>query len=66
VIVALNGPEFSPSGRGHIVTITKVLGETVDYADPASGGIRTTSRTAMNQAPQHPDGNFVFVASKIA
>ena len=60
VIVALNGPEFSPSGRGHIVTITKVEGDTVEFADPATGVKRTTTKSAMNNAPQHPDGNFIF------
>lgn len=64
VIVALNGPEFSPSGRGHIVTIVKTEGETVTFPDPATGALRTTTKTAMNQAPQHPDGNFVFYANR--
>lgn len=66
VIVALNGPEFSPSGRGHIVTIIGVEGEQVTYADPADGTIKTTTRQAMNQAPPHPDGNFIFYASRQA
>jgi len=64
VIVALNGPEFSPSGRGHIVTIVKTEGDTVTFADPATGTLRTTTKQAMNTAPQHPDGNFVFYANK--
>lgn len=65
VIVALNGPEFSPSGRGHIVTIVKTEGDTVTIADPATGELRTTTKQAMNTAPQHPDGNFVFYANRI-
>lgn len=64
VIVALNGPEFSPSGRGHIVTIVKTEGDTVTIADPATGALRTTTKQAMNTAPQHPDGNFVFYANR--
>lgn len=64
VIVALNGPEFSPSGRGHIVTIVKTEGDTVTFADPATGALRTTTKEAMNTAPQHPDGNFVFYANR--
>jgi hypothetical protein len=64
VIVALNGPEFSPSGRGHIVTIVKTEGDVVTIADPASGKLRTTTKQAMNEAPPHPDGNFIFYAAK--
>jgi predicted double-glycine peptidase len=64
VIVALNGPEFSPSGRGHIVTIVKTEGDNVTIADPATGQLRTTTKQAMNDAPPHPDGNFIFYAAK--
>lgn len=63
-IVGLNGPEFSPSGRGHIVTITKIEGDTVHYADPADGSMKTTTKAAMNNAPSHPDGNFIFYATR--
>lgn len=66
VIVALNGPEFSPSGRGHIVTIVKTEGDTVTYADPADGQMKTTTKQNMTNAPDHPDGNFIFVADNIA
>lgn len=62
VIVGLNGAEFSPSGRGHIVTIVKTEGDTVTFADPATGALRTTTKQAMNSAPSHPDGNFIFYA----
>lgn len=65
VIVALNGPEFSPSGRGHIVTIVKTEGDTVTYADPADGTLKTTSKYNMQTAPSHPDGNFIFVADRL-
>ena len=66
VIVALNGPEFSPSGRGHIVTIVKTEGDKVTYADPATGTMKTTSKQNMTSAPSHPDGNFLFVADRVA
>lgn len=65
VIVALNGPEFSPSGRGQIVTIVKTSDSTVTYADPADGKLKTTSKRNMEEAPSHADGNFVFVAEPI-
>lgn len=66
VIVALNGPEFSPSGRGHIVTIMKTTADSVTYADPADGQIKTTKKVNMENAPSHPDGNFLFVADRVA
>lgn len=65
VVVALNGPEFSPSGRGHIVTIVKTEGDVVTFADPATGELRTTTKQNMETAPSHPDGNFVFVADRL-
>jgi hypothetical protein len=64
VVVGLNGPEFSPSGRGHIVTITRVDGDTVYFADPSNGTVRTTTKDRMNNAPSHPDGNFIFYGSR--
>lgn len=65
VIVALNGPEFSASGRGHIVTIIKTDGDKVTFADPATGTVRTTTKQNMNSAPSHPQGNFIFFAEKL-
>ena len=64
VIVALNGPEFSKSGHGHIVTVVKTEGDTVTIADPATGVLRTTTKEAMNTAPSHPDGNFIFYGTR--
>ncbi len=66
VIVGLNGPEFSISGMGHIVTIIKTEGDKVTYADPADGQIKTTTKQNMNTAPSHPDGNFVFYSNQAA
>ncbi|MFN8609858.1 MAG: C39 family peptidase [Vulcanimicrobiota bacterium] len=65
VVVALNGPEFSVSGRGHIVTITKIDGDKVTFADPATGTVRTTTKQNMNNAPSHPQGNFIFYADRL-
>ncbi|GEM_PF-1952227 len=64
VIVGLNGPEFSPSGKGHIVTIYRTEGDNVFFADPATGQMRTTTKQVMENAPSHPDGNFVFYAAE--
>lgn len=64
VLMGLNGPEFSPSGRGHIVTLLALEGDKVKYADPADGTIKYTSRGAIEQAPGHPQGKFFFYANK--
>ena len=64
VLIGLNGPRFSPSGRGHIVTLLSVNGNSVKYADPADGKIKTTTRQAIERAPSHPDGKFIFYANK--
>lgn len=65
VVIGLNGPEFSPSGRGHIVTITGLSPDgTVTFMDPNGGRTRTTRWENMVGAPSHPDGNFVFVPSR--
>ena len=64
VLIGLNGPQFSPSGRGHIVTLLSVDGKKVRYADPADGKIKTTTRQAIERAPSHPDGKFIFYANK--
>lgn len=58
VILGLNGPEFSPSGRGHI--ITALQGDQVSFADPATGTTRTTTKASLLAAPPHPDGKFIF------
>lgn len=64
VIMGLNGPNFSPSGRGHIITLTGIQGDTVTFVDPASGKQRQLPRSAFEQAPGHPQGKFVFYAVK--
>ena len=65
VVLALNGPEFSVNGRGHIVLLCGLDGDKVTFADPATGTIRTTTRQNINHAPQHPDGNFIFYAERM-
>lgn len=64
VIMGLNGPDFSPSGRGHIITLTGIQGDTVSFVDPASGKQRQLPRSAFEKAPGHPQGKFVFYAVK--
>lgn len=64
VLIGLNGPLFSHSGRGHIVLITKVEGDKVTFADPAQGEFRQVSKSDMEAAPPHPDGKFLFWAEK--
>lgn len=64
VILAVNGPEFSVNGRGHIVLISGVQGDKVTFADPATGTTRTSTRQHINDAPQHPQGNFIFYADR--
>jgi hypothetical protein len=66
VIMGLNGPNFSPSGRGHIVTLLSVDGNKVRYADPADGKIKTTTRQAIESAPGHPQGKFFFYANRVS
>lgn len=64
VMIGLNGPEFSPSGRGHIVTLVSMEGDKVRYADPADGTIKTTTRRSIESCPSHPDGKFIFYANR--
>ena len=63
ILIGLNG-QFSASGRGHIVTLMSIDGNKVTYADPADGKVKTTTKQAIESAPGHPDGKFMFVASK--
>ncbi|MBX3171368.1 MAG: hypothetical protein KF760_28420 [Candidatus Eremiobacteraeota bacterium] len=65
VVLALNGPEFSVDPRrGHIVLVCGLEGDKVTYADPATGTLRTTTRSNINNALQHPQGNFIFYADR--
>ena len=66
VILALNG-SFDPGGhnRGHIVLLESSSGEKVTYVDPWDGQSKTTTWTALCEAPSHPDGNFLFVPERM-
>ena len=61
VMVALNGPEFSPSGRGEIFLLVSAEGDRVTYSDSRTGSLKTTTKQAIFNALSHPDGNFVFL-----
>jgi len=60
-VIGLNGPAFSPDGRGHIVLIAAVNGTQVTFADPARGSFRTCTKADIETAPPHPDGKFLFI-----
>jgi hypothetical protein len=64
VVMGLNGPMFSPSGRGHIITLLGTKGDKVIFADPATGQRRVCTKADIENAPNHPDGKFFFYASK--
>ena len=65
VILALNGPEYSPNGRGEIVLLTDIQGETVHYIHPVDGRQHTTTRAEIEASPPFPDGKFIFVAEAL-
>ena len=65
VIIGLNGPEFSPSGRGHIITLTAFHQDHISYADPATATVATTTLESLLSAPPHPDGKFIFLPDKV-
>lgn len=64
VIMGLNGPDFSPSGYGHIVVLVGVSGSKVTLADPAHGKLRTVDYALIQNCPPHTDGKFVFLCTK--
>lgn len=61
-VCGVNGPDFSPSGRGHIVCIIGVTTTTVIFADPNGGELRELARERFEQAQEYPQGNFIFLA----
>lgn len=72
-IAAGNGPNFSLSGHGHIMCIVALSGDRVTVADPngnanpdgsGRGFFREVTRKQWEQAPQHPQGNFLFLCQK--
>lgn len=64
VIMGLNGPEFSPSGYGHIVVLVGVEGSKVVLADPATGKLRSVTYQLIQDCPPHTDGKFVFLCRR--
>ena len=64
VILGLNGPPFSPSGRGHIITLIALHNDQLTYADPATGTLRTATVEQVLSATPHPDGKFIFYPQK--
>lgn len=61
VIIGLNGPEFSPSGYGHIVMIVSIDGNNVGIADPNGGVWRMATKQLIETCPDHTEGKFVFM-----
>lgn len=61
-VCGVNGPDFSPSGHGHIVCIIGVTSKTVIFADPNRGRLRELSREDFEKAQEYPQGNFIFAA----
>jgi hypothetical protein len=64
VIIALNGPEFSPSGYGHILGIVGYDQANVRLVDPNGGYFRTVSRHLVETCPPHRQGKWCFVPAK--
>lgn len=60
-IVFLNGPDWSPSGYGHIVLIVSVNGDDLGVIDPNGGVLRAVKKRAIETAPQHTSGNAVLM-----
>jgi len=63
-IVGLNGPEFSPSGYGHILMIVSIDGNSVGLADPNGGVWRTVTKQLIETCPAHTEGKFVFMVAQ--
>lgn len=74
VVIGLNGLPFSSTGRGHIVLIVGIEGDTVFYHDPngnAAGNgaspsgldvnVFKASKSLFNSQHGHPQGKFLFV-----
>lgn len=63
-ILFLNGPEFSPSGYGHIVLLVSIDGNNVGLADPNGGIWRTVTKSLIETCPSHTEGKAVFMVTK--
>lgn len=63
VLMGMNGANFSPTGRGHIVALTSINGDKVTIADPNGGRERIVSRKDIENAKGYPQGQFMFTAT---
>jgi flagellar basal body rod protein FlgC len=57
------GSEEGAAGD-RIALLLEIQGDQVLYADPITGEIRSMSRQTLMQAPDHSDGNFVFLPGR--
>ncbi|NOK13730.1 hypothetical protein HNS30_32250 [Corallococcus exercitus] len=57
VMVSTSG-EFSPSGYGHYITLLKAEGDRIQYADPADGQVKWTTKGILDAQPPHTDGRW--------
>lgn len=62
-IIFLNGPEFSPSGYGHILMIVSMDSDNIGLADPNGGVFRTVSKNLIETCPAHTDGKAVLMVN---
>lgn len=62
-VCGVNGPDFSPSGHGHIVCIIGLNSKKVIFGDPNRGRLRELERERFEQAQEYPQGNFLFLAT---
>lgn len=59
VMISTNG-EFSATGFGHYIALTKVEGDRVQYADPADGQLKWTTKQTLDAQPPHSvDGRWM-------
>ncbi len=61
-IAFLNGPDFSPSGNGHVVCIIGLTPTDVIFADPNRGRLRQLPKAAFEHAQEYPQGNALYIA----
>lgn len=62
VVFGVNGPNWSPSGYGHIILICEIDGSKIKVADPNGGVWRSTTKNELESCPPHHDGRFWFKA----
>lgn len=66
VVMGMNGPDFSPSGNGHIITLVAVEGDRVYFLDPATKKRRCLRKKNFEDAPPfNHETNFYFCPKKV-